>query len=109
MGIVFALRKLRFCLEGRRFPVYMDHEARTYMLEQGKPSDMFERWLVGVLEFDFTISHTPGIRNVLLGVMSWMCAAPQRDIAGVTASVRVLSRDGLPWLPALSTGLPLES
>ncbi|OBQ31596.1 MAG: hypothetical protein AN485_23640, partial [Anabaena sp. MDT14b] len=51
----------------------------------------------------------PGILNVLPDCMSRMYAAPQRDIAGVAASVRVLSRGSLPRLPAHSTGLPLEA
>ncbi len=59
LGIIFALRKLRFYLAGRRFHVYTYHKALTYMLEQKKLSDMLERWLEEILEFDFTISHIP--------------------------------------------------
>ncbi len=79
------------------------------MLEQKKLSDMLERWLEEILAFAFTISHIPGILNVLPDCMSRMYAVRQRDIAGVAASVRVLSRGSFSRLPAHSTGLPLEA
>ncbi len=34
LGIIFALRKLRFYLAGRCFHVFTDRKALTFMLEQ---------------------------------------------------------------------------
>jgi hypothetical protein len=71
-GIVLPLRKLRFCLVGRRLHVYKDHGSLTYILEQVKLSDLSERWLGGIVEFDFTIYRVPDIRNVLPDCVSRM-------------------------------------
>ncbi len=70
LGLIFALRKLRFYLSGRKFHMYTDHKALTYMFEQKKLTDMLERWLDELLEFDFTVSHIPGILNVLPDCLS---------------------------------------
>ena len=40
LGIVFALRKLKFYVAGRRFTVYTDHKALTFMFEQKRLNDM---------------------------------------------------------------------
>ena len=74
LGIVFALRKLRFYLAGRRFVLYTDHKALTYMFEQKKLNDMLERWLDELLEFDFTVTHVPGVLNVLPDCLSRLYA-----------------------------------
>jgi hypothetical protein len=59
LGILFALRKLRFYLPGRSFRLFTDHMALTYMFEQKRLNDMLERWLDKLLEFDFTVIHIP--------------------------------------------------
>ena len=43
LGIMFALRKLKFYVAGRRFTVYTDHKAPTHMLTQRKLNDKLER------------------------------------------------------------------
>ncbi len=43
LGLIFAVRKLRLYLAGRKFHMYTDHKALTYMFEQKKLSDMLER------------------------------------------------------------------
>jgi transposase InsO family protein len=75
LGLVFALRKLRFYLAGRKFHMFTDHKALTYMFEQKKLGDMLERWLDELLEFDFTVSHIPGILNVLPDCLSRLYGA----------------------------------
>jgi hypothetical protein len=50
LGIIFALRKLRYYLAGRRFHVFTAHKALTFMFEQKKLSDMLERWLDEILD-----------------------------------------------------------
>jgi hypothetical protein len=42
LGIIFALRKLRYYLAGRRFELFTDHKALSYMFEQRKLNDMLE-------------------------------------------------------------------
>jgi hypothetical protein len=74
LGIMFALRKLRYYLAGRRFELFTDHKALTYMFEQRKLNDMLERWLDEILDFDFTVTHIPGVLNVLPDCLSRLYA-----------------------------------
>ncbi|OBQ32094.1 MAG: hypothetical protein AN485_22425 [Anabaena sp. MDT14b] len=106
LGIIFALRKLRFYLAGRRFHVFTDHKALTFMLEQKRLSDMLERWLDEILEFDFTISHIPGILNVLPDCLSRLYAAPERSFLGTAPLIGVLSLPPLPESSLDAYGLP---
>jgi hypothetical protein len=62
---VFALRKIRFYLAGRRFHLYTDHKALPFMVTQRVLNPMLERWLDELLEFDFSVEHLPGVLNVL--------------------------------------------
>ncbi len=70
LGMIFALRKLRFYLAGRRFFMYTNHKALEYMLGQRKLSDMLERWLDEILELDISVEHIPGVSNVLPDCLS---------------------------------------
>ena len=65
LAIVFSLRKLRFYLAGRRFHLYTDHKALSFMFTQKGLNPMLERWLDELLEFDFSVEHLPGVLNVL--------------------------------------------
>ena len=70
LGIIFALRKLKFYVAGRRFTVFTDHKALTHMFTQKKLNDMLERWLDELLDFTFDVEHLPGIANVLPDCLS---------------------------------------
>ncbi len=65
LGIVFALRKRRFYLAGRRLHLYMDHMALSFMFTQKGLNPMLEHLLDELLEFDFSVEHLPGVLNVL--------------------------------------------
>ncbi len=65
LGIVFALRTLRYYLAGRRFRTYTDHKALLFIFTQMRLYPMLERWLDDLLKFDFSVEHLPGVLNVL--------------------------------------------
>jgi hypothetical protein len=70
LGVIFALRKLRFYLAGRPFVLYTDHQALTHMFTQRHLNDMLCRWFDEIMEFDFKVEHLPGVLNVLPDCLS---------------------------------------
>ncbi|OBQ33349.1 MAG: hypothetical protein AN485_18965 [Anabaena sp. MDT14b] len=105
LGIIFALRKLRFYLAGRRFRLFTDHKALTYMFEQKRLNDMLERWLDELLEFDFTVIHIPGVLNVLPDCLSRLYGIESsRDFHAKAALVASVAPQ--PDGDAACTGLP---
>jgi hypothetical protein len=62
-ALVEALREYRDYLYGRHFHCLTDHRALTYMFEN-KIHPTLAGWLSEILEFDFTITHIPGITNI---------------------------------------------
>ena len=88
---------MRYYLTGRRFVLYTDHKALMYMLEQKKLTDMLERWLDEILDFNFSIEHIPGVSNVLPDLLSrlYCVVAPSFSLPSVV----------LPVVP--STGIPV--
>jgi hypothetical protein len=106
-AVVFALRKLRFYLAGRRFHLFTDHKALTFMFEQRRLNDMLERWLDELLEFDFTISHLPGVENVLPDLLSRLYPGEDVRRARRAAGPAVLLGVGT-GIPDAPSGLPVE-
>jgi transposase InsO family protein len=101
LGVMFALRKLRYYLAGRRFTMYTDHKALTYMLQQKKLNDMLERWLDEILDFDFEIHHIPGILNVLPDCLSRLYSIPDQDHLRQRATLVALQSLERPFTPDL--------
>ncbi len=75
-------------------------------MEQKRLSDILERCLDEILEFDFTISHIPGILNVLPDCLPRIYTAPERSFLGAAPAVGVLSLPPLPESPLDAYGLP---
>jgi hypothetical protein len=65
LAIVDALRKWRHVLWGRRFRLFTDHRALTFMFTQRQTNAMLERWYETISEFDFEPIHLPGINHLL--------------------------------------------
>ncbi|OBQ28310.1 MAG: hypothetical protein AN485_24190, partial [Anabaena sp. MDT14b] len=122
LAIVFALRKLRFYLAGRRFHLYTDHRALSFMFTQKGLNPMLERWLDELLDFDFTVEHLPGVLNVLPDHLSRLysvesavdfaararaaavCApAPVRSVGLIRVDWKSLVADD--WVPCTSSAL----
>jgi transposase InsO family protein len=70
LGIVFALKRFHYYLHGRRFTLFTDHKALTYMFTQSNLNPMLSNWLETLLEHDFEIIHRPGILNILPDALS---------------------------------------
>ena len=76
LAIMFALKRWRPILVGRRFWVEMDHQALVYLHSSTKY--MVLDWLNFILEFDFYVVHKKGIDHVLPDVLSRIVEKKQK-------------------------------
>jgi hypothetical protein len=70
LAIVFALKRLRYYLWGHHFHLFTDHSALTYMFTQTHTNPLIEGWFETLMDFQFDISHCPGVENVLPDALS---------------------------------------
>ncbi len=75
--------------------MYTDHKALEYMLKQRKLSDMLERWLDEILDFNFSIEHIPGVTNVLPDCLSRLYKSSPAS-SGATSFLLAVPTMGLP-------------
>jgi hypothetical protein len=62
LAIIWALKKFRHYLHGRKFKIITDHHALVWILNSDKSttSAKFIRWRMFLQEFDFEIVHKKG-------------------------------------------------
>jgi transposase InsO family protein len=70
LAVVNALQHFRYYLFGRRFKLFTDHKALTYIHTQKTTNQMINAWFEQLLELDYEIIHRPGILNVLPDALS---------------------------------------
>jgi hypothetical protein len=59
LAFIFATKKFRFYLYGRRFTVYIDHRALKRLLNLKDPSSRLTRWAIKLSEYHFSVEHRP--------------------------------------------------
>jgi transposase InsO family protein len=65
LALIYGINKFHQYLYGRKFRVLTDHKALTYALTKSNPTQMLQRWMDTLCNYDFTITHLPGISNIL--------------------------------------------
>ena len=84
VAIIYCLRRCKYYLYGRHFNLITDHKALTYILTQKILNPMLIRCYEEIMEFDFTVSHCPGVKNVLPDLLSRLhpsySAKPATDV-----------------------------
>lgn len=70
LSVVFALRKWRSFLLGRRFVVLSDHKSLSYLGSCRLLSGRITRWALALQEYSFEIRHISGAENFVPDVLS---------------------------------------
>ena len=68
--VVFAVHKQKHCLLPNHFVIKTDHSSLKYILEQKLSMVFPQKWLVKLMEFDFSIQYRQGKENVVVDVLS---------------------------------------
>ena len=71
LAVVFAVRKFRNWIWGSHFTLYTDHMSLVYLFTlKAKENRMISNWADELLEYNFTVVHIPGIKNILPDALS---------------------------------------
>ena len=70
LALVFGLLKNQHILKGRHFTLFSDHRALMFIHSQRNTNVIIENWLDIIGSFNFTITHLPGIENVIPDALS---------------------------------------
>ncbi len=70
LTMVFGLHKFRHYMLGNKPIFYVNHMALFYLVNKPKVSRKVARWLLLILEYDFTIVYKPGRTHVVTYVFS---------------------------------------
>lgn len=64
LAVIFAIRQFRPYLFGIPFTVITDQASLTWLMTTKNPSGRLTQWSLLLQEFDITLKHRPGIRNL---------------------------------------------
>ena len=70
LAIVWALKKLRPYVYGRRFSVCTDSSAVRWLWSKKEVTGEFARWILSLQEFDFEVRHVKGVNNLVADALS---------------------------------------
>ena len=70
LAIVWALKKLRHYVYGRRFSICTDSSAVRWLWSKKEVNGKFARWILSLQEFDFEIRHVKGVNNCVADALS---------------------------------------
>lgn len=70
LALKSALRFFHDYLYGAPFTIETDHKALTYMLTQIPLNRMLTDWYDEIYQYDFTITHLPGVLNIIPDALS---------------------------------------
>ncbi|KAK4474298.1 hypothetical protein MN116_000385 [Schistosoma mekongi] len=73
LAIVWAVDKWRPYLLGQPFHIETDHKPLQWLKTARDPRGKLSRWTLRLQEYDFTIGHVPGSRNVIADYLSRPC------------------------------------
>lgn len=97
LAVIFAVSKFRHWLYGRKFSLYCDHAALSYLFNGQHESKMLNYWAFCLLEYQFNIHHRPGVLNVLPDALSRVYpSAKGKDEGGAQLRLANIELDSLP-------------
>ena len=72
MAIVFAMKKWRPYILGKHFVVRTDQRSLRFLLEQREVETEYQKWLLKLMPYNFSIQYKPGSSNSAADALSRM-------------------------------------
>lgn len=69
-AIIESLKHFRYYLHGHHFILRTDHSSLLSLRNKSEPSTRIARWLDTLAEYDFSLEHIPGKKNVVADALS---------------------------------------
>ena len=63
LAVLSGIKHFHHYLYGRHFTVYCDNTAVSWLFAQKEPKGRIARWVLSLLEYDFTVKYRPGVVN----------------------------------------------
>ena len=70
MAIVFAIKKWRPYIIGKQFVVQTDQHNLCFLLEQRVVEAEYQKWILKLMPYNFTIQYKPGNTNLVADALS---------------------------------------
>ena len=70
LAMVYAVKKFRHYLLANQFIFFVDHQALLYLVNKPCATGRITRWMLILLEFDFTVVVRPGKKHLMADHMS---------------------------------------
>ena len=80
LAIVWAVRKFRHYLIGKKFTLITDHSALKWLWNQPDPHGLFARWLMIMQEYEFETVHYKGKKHNNVDALSRIPAQRQPQL-----------------------------
>ncbi|MCO5559123.1 hypothetical protein L7F22_012715 [Adiantum nelumboides] len=70
LAMIYSVKKFRYYLLATKFVFYVDHQALLYLVNKPCATGRISRWLLILLEFDFTVVVRPGKKHLMADHLS---------------------------------------
>ncbi|MCO5569649.1 hypothetical protein L7F22_023365 [Adiantum nelumboides] len=70
LAMIYSIKKFRYYLLATKFVFYVDHQALLYLVNKPCATKRISRWLLIILEFDFTVVVKPGKKHLMADRLS---------------------------------------
>lgn len=83
LAIILAIEQFQHYIWGKKFVLYTDHQALTYLFNQNKTNSRLLRWKLTLSEYDFQIIHRKGSNNVVSDCLSRLEPNSSTDVSNL--------------------------
>jgi transposase InsO family protein len=109
LALVFSLRAFDQWLSGRRFTVYTDHQALTFLLTTKSTTQTLRYWHDILLQYDFRIVHRPGALNCLPDAISRLYPSTTKAFHAVLGGGKTTPEVTITLFAATQLGMKVPS
>jgi hypothetical protein len=104
LALAWAVKMFRHHLHGTHFHLVTDHQPLTWLMKARDLSGQYSRWQMLLQEYDFEITHRPGVKHNNADTLSRFPQASSEDITGARLDVEKI----MLAVPATGSDRPLQ-